>query len=421
MNESLKIQYEHEIRQLEQSHAEQVNDLRAEHAAHIEETEERLQKRIEEERERLVEETQSTLQKLTEVKDHQIEVMKESFERKSLRAQVASSSDYEELKEQFSKLQQELIKYRNTSADYNKARSASDIKLLRSELNDLKRQYNKKCTAYDRVNGELEKVRTQMQTNRSVSETKMALLKNKIKGLEAQVVKKSSYGEFSTPNAKSSDNGTETRLYPISEPRNIQRSDNLSLSPFLSNTISSAAKNVNTKISSSPVTQLVSRLRTPVAKTMIPQRNASTTPRLRTRNNFGSGTRTAEEARYSVRKKRYSLLDDDLTDDEPERDLNDSKVIIKSKRRLNSDSLDIFEMTPSKIGTSQTVLDHEETGGPVKRLKLSKDDNSDISIKDKPEERKVIGRKKLSSPSVNLTREISPTKSSGKSKPQFRV
>jgi hypothetical protein len=423
--EDLQLEFNEKRRELELKHAKEIEDLQADFAVQLANAEQHYQHRLEEEQNKLLLESQIELEKLAKVKDEELEIFKESQERKQRRtSQFVSTAEYEKLKEEFEELSKQVEREKVSSAVRSRfaspnaksaAVAANDTKQLRTELAELRKELVKKSNAVDKAQVELDKLRNQIQTSKSVTETKMTLLKNKIKGLETQLARKT---ELRTPTGRNpltpvaGGSGPGTRFYRLAEPGSankggtlaatstpISKFSNFSTSPFLRTggavelkTIPGSSGSTGTPNSHhyhrSPVITS-SRSTTPVSKLVTPSKRPIATPR----SQIPRATGMVAGATSNIRKlpasssimrsgtRKISLFDED---DEENGLIDGSKTERRRKRKLNSIAVDIFDTddvakTPSKrgsVGRSSTNdendPDHPDTpGSAFKRVKLS--------------------------------------------------
>lgn len=421
--EDLQLEFNEKRRELELKHAKEIEDLQADFAVQLTNTEQHYQHRLEEEQNKLLLESQIELEKLAKVKDKELEIFKESQERKQRRtSQFVSTVEYEKLKEEFEQLTKQVEREKVSSAVRSRfaspnaksaAVAANDAKQLRTELAELRKELVKKSNAVDKAQVELDKLRSQIQTSKSVTETKMTLLKNKIKGLETQLARRT---ELRTPTGTNpltpvaGGSGPGTRFHRLADPGTankrgtlsatstpIPKFSNFSTSPFLRTGGAAELKAIPGSGGSTPSGRIPhrspvitsSRSTTPVSKLVTPSKRPTATPR----SQIPRATGAAAGATGSVRKlpapssimrsgaRRISLFDED---DEENGLIDGSKTERRRKRKLNSIAVDIFDTddvakTPSKRGSAgksstndENDPDHPDTpGSAFKRVKLS--------------------------------------------------
>lgn len=415
--EDLRLEFNEEKSELEVKHAKHIEDLQADFAQQMASAEQHFQHRLEEEQNKLMLESQTELEKLAKVKDQELEIFKESQERKQRRtSQFVSTVEYEKLKEEFEQLSKQVEREKVLSAVKSRFASpntksalvaAKEAKQLRTELTELRKELDKKSNAINKAQVELDKLRNQIQTSKSVTETKMTLLKNKIKGLEAQLARKT---ELRTPGGTNpltpvaGGSGPGTRFHRLGEPGTatkrgllsatstpVLKFSDFSTSPFLRTGGFGGVTGTPVPSNSrcSPVITS-SRSSTPVSKLVTPSKRPFATPRSQIPRPIG-----VKAGSMSIRKlptsssivrsgaRKISLFDDD-DDEESEENgiLNGSKTKRRRKRKLNSIAVDIYDTdditnTPSKQGATNSQndendSDHPDTpGSAFKRVKLS--------------------------------------------------
>ncbi|KAF5094745.1 hypothetical protein D0Z00_003410 [Geotrichum galactomycetum] len=422
--EDLQLEFNEKRRELELKHAKEIEDLQADFAVQLANTEQHYQHRLEEEQNKLLLESQIELEKLGKVKDKELEIFKESQERKLRRtSQFVSTVEYEKLREEFEELSKQVEREKVSSAVRSRfaspnakspAVAANDAKQLRTELAELRKELVKKSNAVDKAQVELDKLRHQIQTSKSVTETKMTLLKNKIKGLETQLARKTEL--LRTPTnpltpVAGGGSGPGTRFHRLAEPGTaskrgtlsatstpIPKFSNFSTSPFLRTGGAAELKTIPGSTPSSrahhrsPVITS-SRSTTPVSKLVTPSKRPVATPRSRIPRATTGMVATSSSIRklptpsiLRSRAQKISLFDeDDEVDEENGVIIDGSKPERRRKRKLNSIAIDIFDTddvakTPSKQGSggrssstsNENDPDHPDTpGSAFKRVKLS--------------------------------------------------
>lgn len=414
--EDLRLEFNEEKSELEVKHAKQIEDLQADFAQQMASAEQHFQHRLEEEQNKLMLESQTELEKLAKVKDQELEIFKESQERKHRRtSQFVSTVEYEKLKEEFEQLSKQVEREKVSSAVKSRFASpntksalvaANEAKQLRTELTELRKELDKKSNAINKAQVELDKLRNQIQTSKSVTETKMTLLKNKIKGLEAQLARKT---ELRTPGGTNpltpvaGGSGPGTRFHRLGEPGTATKRGSLSATstPILKFSDFSTSPFLRTGgvggVTGTPVPSnsrcspviTSSRSSTPVSKLVTPSKRPLATPRSQIPRPTGmkAGPMSIRKLPGSSsivrsRTRKISLFDDDDEESEENGILDGSKTERRRKRKLNSIAVDIYDTnditnTPSKQGATNSQKDendpdHPDTpGSAFKRVKLS--------------------------------------------------
>lgn len=264
-----------EKQELEEAHSKEIQSVRAEYEEQVKDTEQRMRHRMEEEINKLMIESQQELEKLAKVKDEELEIFKTNQERKRRRtSQFVSPAEHERLKIKLELLTKELekeaqepplllqrkdvlIAERLSPVKPKTSGTSGDTRQLRAEVAELKSEMIKKANAVEKTQLELTKLRNQMQSSKSVSETKIVLLKSKIKSLEGQLAKKkpaSGSGGVSTPNGQApitpvaGGSGPGTRFNRVTETKNNKtvagplRFSTFSTTPYLARTGAAAQK-----------------------------------------------------------------------------------------------------------------------------------------------------------------------------------
>lgn len=187
-----------EMRELEELHAKEIAALRGDYETQLEDLEKRLMHRMEEEMTRLTHESQEELDKLAKVKDKEVEIFKESVERRRRRtSEFVSVVEHEQLRIKLDEITKELEKENSRHVRLDTGRSSPtkiqasvSERQVRAELAEMKKQLMKKANVADKASLELEKLRSQMKTSESASEHKISLLRSKIKNLETKLLQK---------------------------------------------------------------------------------------------------------------------------------------------------------------------------------------------------------------------------------------
>lgn len=399
------LNFAKEKRELEEEHAETLEKMRLDYDQKIIETEKRLLHLMEEEINKVMQESQEELDNLAKLKDKELEVFKESVERRRRRtSQFVSFAEHERLKARLDELTAEVEK-ENAAIPNEPSKPVAgngQERQLRQELAEAKVELVKKQSAADKAKIELEKLRHQMQTSKSVTETKMSILKSKVKTLEGQLAKKNPTNDgFSTPTAEpttpvAGDSGPANR-FQRAEPRTVKttvkgppRFSTFSTSPYLSKTVKRTEETTtqNAAAAGSPTMRFTAstfkpRISSPVLKQSSPLRKnismenspppklsgtfklsprrlttAGVDPAKQTENGAEQGTAISK-----VTGKKVSLFDDD--DVEPAAELEEfgEEPKRRGKRKLNTAQIDIYD------GEDR---DHPDTPGSVfKRAKLA--------------------------------------------------
>lgn len=403
-----------EKRELEEAHSAAISALRAEYEQQIIETEKRLTHRMEEEITKVMQESQEELDQLAKVKEEELEIFKQSVERQRRRtSEFVSVAEHERLKMKLDELTADIEKEnRQPAVNPTKGHTSTSVseRHLRQELADAKMELVRKQNAADKTKIELEKLRNQVQTSKSVTETKMNILKSKIKSLEAQLAKKNPTGngvstpsvDPSTPVAGGSGPGTR---FQRAEARTVKttvkgppRFSTFSTTPYLNRTVkkseaeapaaplvpsaagtgspsmrfSSAtfAPRINTPRQSSPLRRVVTVEVSPTRKSSILRLSPRRMTSLGSRSDKegidnGEGSESTFTAVSKTTGKKISLFDDENT---PEPANQSAAVPLteeprrRGKRKLNAAKIDMYDVQDA---------DHPDSPGSVfKRVKL---------------------------------------------------